>query len=497
MRQFLSLAVLSMAGLWACGAPVSPKEVAHRTGVKAATLLREANESARSMNQSTSVASLVDSLNVLRAGFNSVPLAGGSSCAPGSDGCYAPIPLAFAHPAAPASATVDDATTQLVEFLENRVFTDENLESSAGGSAIFFLSGDDVCTDGKSAPAPACLEQVDRMELRVRATPGPNDAMDLTVLIGPDRREPLTFKVRDDSLAVVLDLGEVRAAAEFLAAAEGQSNPLPLMSGELELGLRKNADQDFTLGLSVLKDVSIVATDASGATRSFLTTTAAPAAAMRLEGAAKRLTVDVNVGLTEYSFPYRPDISRVGAAGARMTYHLAGFSFGFAAEEGQQNFVVGHLGFGAAQSYAVLDGKTLITADLNRVSGRHFDINLERGTDGLPIVRVHPGLELVTGFFLAPLAIDGDVSVPPQYANETYALKLQGSDTPAVRPLAPNPASGFPGGLKVLSGKLTLETDRPGVAPVVVPAGACLVDRDVPALGAHPLLGHFEVSPCP
>jgi hypothetical protein len=173
---------------------------------------------------------------------------------------------------------------------------------------------------------------------------------------------------------------------------------------------------------------------------------------------------------------------------------LSGMSFAFSAQEGQDDFVIAHVGLGQAQSYVSLDGTKIFTADLNALSGRHFDLNLSKGTDGLPLVRVLPEFDLATKFFLAPLKADPAAEVPSYYEDQSYRVRLHGSDAPAIRPVAANTAMNFPGGLQVVSGELKLEGSN---AEVIVPEGKCLVSRATRPEASHPLLGHFETRDCP
>ncbi|MBI3181780.1 MAG: hypothetical protein HYZ28_06520 [Myxococcales bacterium] len=487
-----SAVVLLGVGAVACERPPAPEEIAARTASKASELIRGANEAAQSANGASSLSSVTAAVNAMRGSFDSVPVSGEARCPPGAT-CAT---VEARPPTAPAQQEVESATEKMARFLGERVFTKENVESTEPGGAVFRLEGTDLCTNGEQVPTPECIEEVDRLEVRVRAVTGPGEAVDLYLWIGPDRRQPLVLKIREGSLSAAVDLAELKAVLE-LAQAGGSSAALPVMSGQLELLLERHGEGDYGLGLSVLKEISIVATDEVGATRSFITAAKTPVWAFRIEGPRRRITFDLDLGVTQYTFPYAPDVSAFGRAGQQMTLHLSGLSFAFSAEEGQRDFVVAHLGLGEAQSYLTLDKHTLFTADLNRLSGRHFDVSMEAGADGLPAIRVLPELDLSAGFFLRPLMVDPDAYVPSFYEDERYRLRLSGGSAPAVKPLRPAPEKGFPGGLEVLSGELRLETDRAGVPPVVVKQGQCLLDRSSIDPSAHPLLGHFEVRACP
>ena len=480
-------AVLLTLGSVACSNPPEAQEVADLTASRSADMVRGMGNGMRMMSEMSSMQSLGDSATLLQGAFSEVPLTGAPSCPP--EGCDGPT----AGPTTPGvpDPTVTDAQAALLEkYLRERVFTEATVEATDGDSTLFRLMGEDLCTTGSAPADPVCVAEVDRMELRVRATRSGEKGLNLELLIGPERAGPVTLRFEPKSVAVVMDLSGAKAALVFLNPEAAQSLP-KVMAGQLELRLTENGPQDLTFSTAILGDIR-VELDASGATHAFTTAKTNPLSSLRMEGPAKRATFELNLGATEYRGPYQSAAAEL--AGKEMVLSLSGLSFAFSAEEGKEDFVVAHVGLGEAQSYVSLDGTKLFTADLNALSGRHFDLNLSRGADGLPLVRVLPEFDLVTRFFLQPLKVDATASVPPFYEDETYRVRLSGGGTPSLRPVPGDETTGFPGGLRVVSGELSLEA---GGTAVTVPAGSCLVGKDVAAEGAHPLLGHFEASACP
>ncbi|HEX8702581.1 MAG TPA: hypothetical protein VF815_27355, partial [Myxococcaceae bacterium] len=204
----------------------------------------------------------------------------------------------------------------------------------------------------------------------------------------------------------------------------------------------------------------------------------------------KKVSFELNLGTTEYKGPYG---GTSPLASKQVVYSLSGLSFAFNAEESQEDFVIAHVGLGNAQSYMSVDGTKVFTADLNPLSNRHFDLNLSKGADGLPLVRVLPEFDLATKFFLAPLKADPMAEVPSFYEDQSYRVRLSGGNAPSIRPVEANTATGFPGGIQVVSGELKLEG---GSSSVSVSAGKCLVGKEIAEQGSHPLLGHFESRDC-
>jgi hypothetical protein len=469
-----------------CSSPPDAKEVSDTTATRTSDMVRAASTSARVMGEMSSFKSLGSAATILQDTFAKVPIAGSPSTCTDPNGCSS---VTLPGNPIPTDATAADAEAALLEkYLRERIFTEANVEATQGDSTIFRLMGDDVCTTG-AAPADAdCVKAVDAMELRIRATRTAKDGMDLGFQLGANHDEPLVLSFGKDTVAVIVDLAESKNVVQVLAPDAATQLPR-VMVGKVELRLTKNGEQDLTFSTGILDAIQIEM-DENGATHSFTTAKATPLTELRMDAAAKRVSFEMNLGTTEYKGPYGGSSS---LSSQQVVFSLSGASFAFSADEGQQDFVIAHMGLGEAQSYMSLNGTKVLTADLNSLSGRHFDLNLSKGADGLPLVRVLPEFDLMAKFFMAPLKVDSSAEVPSFYEDQSYRVRLSGGGTPSVRPVAANTASGFPGGLQVVSGELSLTGKD---ASVTVPAGKCLVSKDTVAQGGHPLLGHFEARNC-
>ena len=476
--------MLALGGVGCSDAPEA-KEVSETTAKRTTEMIRAASTSARVMSEMSSLESMGETSALLQKTFGAVPLMGSPST-PCTDpeGCDS-MPI---RPVPPDPTEADAQAALLEKYLKERIFIEENVEATEGDSTIFRIQGDDLCTTGEYPADPGCVEAVDKLELRIRATRTDKDGLDLGFQFGAKRDEPVVLSFGEKTMAVVVDLGETKETVQFLMPeASGQ---LPrVMAGRVELRLTENGAQDVTFSTGIL-DAIRIEVDGQRGTHSFSTAKATPLSELRMDANARRLSFDLNLGTTEYKGPYG---GTSALSGQQQVYSLSGLSFAFSAEEGQNDFVIAHVGLGEAQSYMSLNGTKLVTADLNALSGRHFDLNLSRGADGLPLVRVLPEFDLVTKFFLAPLKEDPMAEVPSFYEDETYRVRLSGGGSPGIRPVEANTATGFPGGLQVVSGELSLQGKD---AAVTVPAGKCLVGKEVAAEGSHPLLGHFEARDC-
>jgi hypothetical protein len=476
--------MLALGGVGCSDAP-DAKEVSDTTAARTSEMIRAASASARVMSEMSSLESMGSAATILQKTFGAVPLMGAPSTCTDPAGCESEMP---SNPVPSDPAAVEAQAALMEKYLRERIFTEANVEGTEGDSIFFRIQGDDVCTLGTAPADVSCVQSVDKLELRIRATRADKDGLDLGFQLGPNRDEPLVLSFAEKSMAVAVDLGETKDAVIFLAPEASAQLP-KVMVGKVELRLTENGPQDLTFSTGIL-DAIRIEVDEDGATHSFSTAKATPLSELRMNANAKRLSFALNLGTTEYKGPYGGTSS---LSSQQVVYSLSGLSFEFNAEEAQNDFVIAHVGLGDAQSYMSLNGTKIVTADLNALSGRHFDLNLSKGADGLPLMRVLPEFDLAAKFFMAPLKADPTAEVPSFYEDQSYRVRLSGGGSPSIRPVDANTATGFPGGLQVVSGELSLQGKN---ATVTVPAGKCLVGKEVAAENSHPLLGYFEARDC-
>src|SRR5204862_278147 len=86
------------------------------------------------------------------------------------------------------------------------------------------------------------------------------------------------------------------------------------------------------------------------------------------------------------------------------------------------------------------------------------------------------------------------VSAPGPDVEIAATDRQNGAAAAAANAVAPTTTCG--GGLAVGPGTLKISSNKVA-EPVTVPAGKCLTGNDMPAVGAHPLLGALSVVDCP
>jgi hypothetical protein len=493
--RWLAFGATFCFGGLACAPPPSASQVADRTGTQTAALVQEANEALRAIAEMSALRTLTNGYDVGRRSAVSSSADGGVACRPdaGAGVACQPYPETSSPPKTIDDQQLREATEKIVAFLRDRVFTEANIEKKEGSAAVFRLHGDDLCTDGSAPASPTCMSQVDALEIRIQATQLPNDGLELKLLVSPHKYAPLIVQLAKANVAVQAELAQSKLALDFAYAQMQQSGKLPRhMEGLVEVRLEKKGELDFVLSSSVLKPVRVELDDIT----SFSTEARSPYFSIRAEGRQKRLSVLADVGRTVLVGPYAQG-NPAFKPGTRLTADVSGLSMSFSAAEGVEEFNVAHIGIGDARSTVALDDEVLFAADLNESSNRHFDIALRRADDGLPIFRIAPQFDLVTKFFLQPLKVDTAQNIPSYFEDQTYRMLLTGGAAQVVKPVAANPSTDFPGGLKVVEGTLTLSSSQPGAPAVVVEAGQCLVGQRASDGGVHPLLGQVLARPCP
>jgi hypothetical protein len=474
MMKTRIFAVLLFAG--ACGSsaePADPQTARQRTA-ESLGILDEAADSIAFTVESDTLASTEGSMASMNGSVDS-PF-------------FFPEDLRFVTPPAAGEPTWSEEARQ---FLEERVFIDANYE----GDGVYRLRGEDFCPADEltGAPDPQCVADFNEAELRVRAVLA-GDGLDLTLLVGPDRVEPLTVELRSDRITVIVDLGAAKAAAAHIAAVTGTAVELPrILEGVVSAELVLNGPADVTVSFAIRQAVRVEGDLEAG---SYLFSSAAkdPLFRARGEGAARRLSIDLDIGQTAVSFPWDSfsfdETEDPTPVSGQLAVDAKGLSGSVVLEEGISQLRLSNIGLGEGKSTIKLDDYEILSWLLNADSGSRFGLTVTPTTDGTARFAFDPELDFQLGVDLQPFADAGDV-VEPYLLGEVYRVEIDGT-TPTVRPV-PADAYGIGGGLSVDSGRLRLSASSG--SEVVVPAGQCLVD-DAVTTGEHPLIGAYASAPC-
>ncbi|MDQ3266198.1 MAG: hypothetical protein M3Y59_21540 [Myxococcota bacterium] len=506
-RNILGAALAVALSSLACSRAPSVQEVAETTAVAAEELSAEAGRSFDSAGKMSNLGALA-----------SLPVAP-RAMPPEISTRLEPLLNPVRHPVVRSLSGGDDGTPntpgeaweaegkKAAKFLRERVFTEDNLEEETSDALIFRVTGEDLCGDGTRPPEPSCVSHLDKYEIRLRAMRAVEGAgIDVTVLMGPDRLEPLRLELAPTRAALQLDVSEICDTYAYLAGVHDQTIDLPThCEGKLELVAERHGEHDTSASVNILSNIEVTFARSSGfLPQSFRTQARSPAWRARSTGAERRITLDVDLGVTD-TF-WGPATYQVGSPlnGKLWRYHLGGASLSTSVVEGDSELLVTNLGAGDEQSYQALGDDKLYAYDLNPTTGRRITARIVTSPGQEPVVHLSPAVEVPVRITLAPMAADPALEVPAWALDESIQLSLTGGATgPALQRIPmdwSNPDEMPVRYTRVVAGTLRAIADEPGVEPLVVEAGQCLAesdDWDVDTARAHPLTRRYTAAACP
>ncbi|OJT21874.1 hypothetical protein BO221_24235 [Archangium sp. Cb G35] len=482
MNFWVAGTVALALGAVGCQPPApEPEEVAEVTAKRSGDLVRNLGSSMRTLSNFSALKLLTDVASSV-GGFGNMGggVQGLSITRMAED---SPMPV----PSIPDETTSQAQAALVEKYLRERIFIEANVEETKGSSTTFRITGEDLCSDGSTPAAPACVAEVDKYELRIRATNMGDKGLDLELLFGPNRAEPLSLSFSDVRVGMIVDLGGVKDTVTQLSP----ETELPrVMVGRVELALTSTGPRDVEFQTSILDALSVEWDGAAGA-YAFSSAKASPLTEMKVwqKDGANQARIALNLGTTEIRIPYSGPETRF--SGQQYVVSLSGLSYNVEAHEGREALTLAHVGLGEAQSYLALGDHKLVTVDLNALSGRHFDLHVEKGADGLAVLSARPEFDLSVFTDMGPLYVDEEGGASSGDSGSSFNVRLSGGDAPSVRPVPANTSTGFPGGLQVVSGELSVTVNE---SRVTVPASQCLVRQRA---GSEPSTGTgYEVRDC-
>lgn len=393
-------------------------------------------------------------------------------------------------PALRVIAAEDEAGEELdvgatIEALAELIFTEENHE----GDGIYRLRGASFCEIDGEVDAE-CAASIDEMELRIRATEA-GDGLDIGFRIGPDQAEPFVLELRSNSLAVVVDLADVKEVVVFLSEGEADAELPKVMEGVIAFALLVPAEDQAEIRFSV-REALRFETDSSGSGPAMKLETERRDPLFSVRMSEDALAMKVDVGRTRVTGPWG-EIQGDGSELGDLDIDWRGLTYEIDLQASSDVLAVRNIGLGDGTSTIKLDGATILSVDLNKDAGRAFDIELSLDEAGLPLLAVAPGIDLQVSYDLQAL-VEGGVAVDAPLLSSSYAIEVRG-EKPTLQPVDADDVAGFPGGVRVVSGEIAVSAE--GVADaLVVPAGKCLVET-IPEPEAHPLMGALAAVDCP
>lgn len=341
--------------------------------------------------------------------------------------------------ASPSSLLGDGETgADVARSLNEGVFADANYE----GDGVFRVPASQLCADPADT---ACVDDANRAELRIRAETA-DDGLDLTLLVGADRAEPMSIGLRQGVLTLSVDLAEAEAAVRAVGSTEpGWTVEL---SGAISARLAVLGTAHVAIALNVDQPVHIAIGDGTGGEPLALDTAAAqPLVRVELDGVAVTGSAQLGLGSTQVHIPADLDPALdVDLAGVTATAAMAAGAL-----------TIDRLSLGDRTTTVAVGGQQAIAIDLNPDAGRGLGMTVTGDATDATFA-ITPGLDLRVAIDHAVL---GDT--PPRY-DITHVLLWGGS---------PSTVRETPDQLMVMSGALSLDTNPVGYG-VVVDGGQCL-----------------------
>ena len=363
---------------------------------------------------------------------------------------------------------------EMVSFLNTKVFVDANLESSTSTSATYLIGPDTVCGDVN--PDAECVSGIRDLELRVVVTSPNQGDVSFDILLGSARHNPISIDVWQDTLAVQADLGAARSSMQHVATIAGEPEimeGLPdTMSGRMRMALQRPDANTLTAGFSVLQAIQIA--DAKEGYSAQIDATQ-DAATMRADIAAKTIELGVNWGAIdlagpiknyEYSYDEQTGQEIESSTTFDMAMHLGGLTGSTVFQAAQDSLELTGIGLGQTTSTLDIDGKRVVSVDLNAQDGRAVDLKVSRTLEGNARVEVSK-VDLVTALKFGQLAhaVD-DLDVPEWALDETLKVLVDGA-TPNVIEITDDL-------IRAVSGKITISSTHLGQT-IEVSGDQCLV----------------------
>lgn len=389
-------------------------------------------------------------------------------------------------------------TNALIEVLSSRIFTEANVESNRDGVIVFRLNPAVTCADDDD-----CYETLSRLDLRLQVTSDAPGDLDIAVLVGSARIQPLVFGLHREDLTAEVDLAGLQRTLEILNRGSAPVN----MAGRVQLGLARHDDNRFTASVSFLDTISVISVE--GDDFHVEMAPALPAVSMQIDQNSQEVQVTSGLGRMNVLLPlsatpfgrcvhedfsdgertdefgdddyydddyYDDDCGPLeGSLGIR-TAGLSG-TMVLSSRSGVDEIHVDGLSLGPDGTIFELDGAQFLRVDLNESMNRKVDLVARAERSGVTL-QFAPGLDLKLA--LNFIHLDRLVGMPAWTHEETLRIRLDGAEAPRIRLL--DWADDFDWELpeapvatvQVLAGTLHLESTTAG--SVQVGEGMCLYD---------------------
>jgi hypothetical protein len=390
-----------------------------------------------------------------------------------------------------AVSDVSGLLADVAEFLNDKVFAEEFVESESGDSVTYLVDPGSVCDGDAECEADLAAHPV-RFETTLRS----DDSVFAAIVVGEERVG--SIHVSATRLAISADLAEILDLLQAIAGPD--ANDLPeQMSGIIEIEIDKENEQAFTMELAIREAVELRAL-ADGHAVDVVLASATPAMSLRADSSAQQISFVQDWNELDVMVPGAVLCDEDSDCGAKeqngmFHFHLAGLNGSVTATSGQNGQLsLSNLGYGDGTTFVNLDNETLYTLDINPENNRRFSLHLSDEGDSV-LATFEPKLDMRMALMLGQLSDSLKMDLPDWLMDEVFDVTFGGAGRARVRiPKencmemldfgAPEDTESTSEALEIVEGTLTLSSTTGGT--VVVEAGMCLAAIETSAEEPHP-----------
>ncbi len=369
---------------------------------------------------------------------------------------------------------VNGIAAEWLDELERRVLADANIEAQEEFAITYLVSGAVACAVPGEPLDAECVADVDAAQIRLVVTSPAAGDVDVDLLIGPNRVNPLSAQIHQDLVALEADLGAIKDSAAHLGGITGEPIELPAtFEGRIRLELNAPSDHEVGAAFSVLQAVKVADGDYS-----FSIGQSLPAFSLKADSTAKTLVSTSNIGAVDGSFR-NTTFSYDSASGAEtessydLGFHLAGLTGTTLLDVASEVLTVTGMGLGSSTSTMSVDGQRVAAIDLNAADGRTLNATVKVEADDALRIEVDPKFDVSLALEFAKAA--GALGeIDDWMLDDVLRITLAGAAKPAVLLRGED--------VEVLAGSLTLELENAAITHTIT-AGQCLLaPNDAPTV---------------
>ncbi len=363
---------------------------------------------------------------------------------------------------------IEAETKEMTDWLEANVFSDANVESENGTSVTYLIDGTSLCEFDEGVDAE-CVQYWEKAEVRLVVTSPVEGDIDVDILVGPNRDNPLSFEVHASSVALEVDLGGVKGALQhFDQNVEPIEFDLPqTFSGRVRGELSVEGSDRATASISVLSALKVADGDYS-----FTMGASSPAWSVTADATAETLESVTNLGSVDAAFPWveyeyfydeTTDTETETKTEIPVSFHLDGATSTVLLDAANEIVKATGIGFGSGTSTFSMDGHEVLAFDLN--DGGTFDATAKAGANDTLDIEISPSIDARVA--LAFAAVTDLVDVEEWMMDDVLNFTFDGAAKPKLN---------IGDEVKVVDGTLHAELEKAGRS-VTVTAGQCLLEQ--------------------